>query len=64
MKRVHKYRVGYSIYRRNVPLNDVVYGEKDGRVEYVQIEDEESRIEGLLFDYICLFNLKFRILFG
>jgi hypothetical protein len=45
-KSVQKYRVGYAIYRRNVPLNNVVYGEKDGRVQYVA-EEDETRTEGL-----------------
>lgn len=45
-KQIHKYRVGYAIYRRNVPLNNVVYGEKDGKVQYLA-EEDETRVEGL-----------------
>lgn len=45
----HKYRLGYALYRR-VPPNEVVYGERDGKVQYYKIDEEaEARVEGLLF---------------
>ncbi|KAI6184210.1 Activating signal cointegrator 1 complex subunit 1 [Aphelenchoides bicaudatus] len=43
-KQIEKYRIGYAIYRRNVALNKVVYGEKDGRVQHM-VEEDEARAE-------------------
>lgn len=46
-KQIQKYRLGYAIYRRNIPVKDAVYGEKDGRVQYCKEEEDEVRVEGI-----------------
>lgn len=69
-KQINKYRLGYSIYRRNVPQNEIVYGEKDGRLQYCKINDEEEevKIEGLLILIESLnysyYNYLLRILYN
>ncbi|KAI6227962.1 KH domain-containing protein [Aphelenchoides besseyi] len=45
----HRYRLDYAIYRRNVPVESVVFGERGGKVQFlgrpIDEEAEEDQIE-------------------